>query len=140
MSHDLPKVWQNRPVNIQDPQHPCYPVASVVGDFGNAKEIALHKTHHGAVLTSLGGMLVKEILYQCRIENWQNNEGHLGSQIFCSDPLELLLKYEQYKELGIDVKQILGHLRYADELQQDLDEKESTDELVLQVNTDVVEI
>lgn len=137
MSSDLSKVWQNRPVNIQDPQHPCYPVASVVGDFGNAREIALHKSHHGAVLTSLGGSLVKEILYQCRIQNWDNDEEHLGSAIFCSDPLELLLKYEEYKVLGIDVKQILGHLRYADELQQDLEENPPVDELVLQVNTEV---
>jgi len=119
MSRKLSRVLDNRPVNIQDPQHPCYPVASVVGHHGSGTEIALHKSHHGAVLTSLGGELVKEILFQCRIENWQEESGHAGQTRFCSHPLEMLLKYEQFKELGIDVKHILAMLQYADDLQED---------------------
>lgn len=119
MSRELYEVLNNRPVNIQDPQHPCYPVASVVGHHGNGTEIALHKSHHGAVLTSLGGELVKEILFQCRIENWQHEGGVMGQTRFCSNPLEFLLKYEQFKELGIDVKHILAMLQHAEDLQED---------------------
>lgn len=119
MSSELSRVLNNRPVNIQDPQHPCYPVASVVGNHGNGTEIALHKSHHGAVLTSLGGELVREILHQCQIENWQEGATVNGQTRFCSHPLEMLLKYEQFKELGIDVKHILAMLQYAEDLQED---------------------
>jgi hypothetical protein len=132
-SNNLTRILNNRPVNIQDPQHPCYPVASVVGNHGNGTEIALHKTHHGAVLTSLGGELVKEILHQCSIEMRTNEDG----LDICTNPLEMLLKYEQYKELGIDVKHILAMLQLAGVLQ----EKQDFDQLdAFPLNMEEVEV
>lgn len=128
-SKELTRVLNNRPVNIQDPEHPCYPVASVVGPQGSGSEIALHKSHHSAVITSLGGQLVKEILFQCRI-NMKNEEGHFD----CSNPLEFLLKYEQYKELGIDVKHILAMLQHADELQDDYLFEQQKEEIEVKLN------
>jgi len=134
MSRELSRVLDNRPVNIQDPQHPCYPVASVVGHHGSGTEIALHKSHHGAVLTSLGGELVKEILFQCRIENWQEGATVNGQTRFCSHPLEMLLKYEQFKELGIDVKHILAMLQYAEDLQEDQEYLKEQEEVEVKLN------
>lgn len=134
MSSELSRVLNNRPVNIQDPQHPCYPVASVVGHHGSGTEIALHKSHHGAVLTSLGGELVKEILFQCRIENWQEGATVNGQTRFCSHPLEMLLKYEQFKELGIDVKHILAMLQYAEDLQEDQEYLKEQEEVEVKLN------
>ena len=134
MSRELSRVLNNRPVNIQDPQHPCYPVASVVGHHGSGTEIALHKSHHGAVLTSLGGELVKEILFQCKIENWQEGATVNGQTQFCSHPLEMLLKYEQFKELGIDVKHILAMLQYAEDLQEDQEYLKQKEEVEVKLN------
>jgi len=134
MSRELSRVLNNRPVNIQDPQHPCYPVASVVGHHGSGTEIALHKSHHGAVLTSLGGELVKEILFQCRIENWQEGATVNGQTRFCSHPLEMLLKYEQFKELGIDVRHILAMLQYAEDLQEDQEYLKEQEEVEVKLN------
>jgi hypothetical protein len=133
MSSELSRVLNNRPVNIQNPQHPCYPVASVVGHHGSGTEIALHKSHHGAVLTSLGGELVKEILFQCRIENWQDGAVN-GQTRFCSHPLEMLLKYEQFKELGIDVAHILAMLQYAEDLQEDQEYLKQKEEVEVKLN------
>ena len=133
-SKELTRILDNRPVNIQDPQHPCYPVASVVGNHGTGTEIALHKSHYGAVLTSLGGEMVKEILLQCSIEIRTNEDGY----DICTNPLEMLLKYEQYKELGIDVKHVLAMIQLAGVLQEkqdfDLNNQHLNEEVEVKLN------
>jgi hypothetical protein len=55
----------------------------------------------------------------------------------CTNPLEMLLKYEQYKELGIDVKHILAMLQLAGVLQ----EKQDFDQLdAFPLNMEEVEV
>ena len=109
---DYYDIMMNRPAEISDPQHPCYPIASVVGEPGLSNEIALHKTHLGAALMSLGGEIINEITMKFRLE-YTEKFGYVAM-----DPLQLLLMEKRYRKVGIDLKHILATLRHAKELSE----------------------